>query len=105
MKVLRLPTLELFELDLKREGEGRLWNWRLLAINGEPLAHGTGEKYGAFSSPRSAWLSALRTMRAFHSAIAGVEENVPSPRKGVPLIFGDENGPKIRVLRKESLPQ
>jgi hypothetical protein len=92
-----LPLLEIFELDV-HDRKFRLWNWRLIAINGEPMAHGTGERFGAFASPRSAWLNFLRVADILGARFSAAQKATP-PAGAWGLFFLEDGRPFLSYRR------
>jgi hypothetical protein len=93
----RMATLELYALrnNKHRREDERRWNWRLLGANGEPLARGSGERNGGFSTPIRAWYNALLTASIFHGALPQ-----PMPKVGKPMmVINGDARPHLRVRR------
>jgi hypothetical protein len=96
----KLPVLTLYVINQDLRAY-KLHNWRLAGANGEPLASGTGEEYGAFKSAKSAWLNSLKTANAFGSKRFAFRPSVMKvPRLGADfVVLDDRDRPFLRVRR------
>lgn len=98
----RLPTIELYETRGQEPGNQdveTMYNWRLIAANGEKLARGSGAKYGLFRYASTAWANLLLTVKAFHG---GFVPTAPPPQ-GTDIVLLTTNinpKPRLRIKRQ-----
>lgn len=100
-----LPTVTLYTIKRKaRVGTKHrdatpaetLYNWRLEQTNHEPMSSGTGEKWGAFKSVRSAWNNLRTTMLIF----GGYTLNRAVIAMDADIVILDNGGePALRIRR------
>lgn len=98
-----LPTLELYEQRRARKNRidgteiPRTFNWTIHAVNGEPLARGSGEFRGGFKTWATCWKNARLTCFAFGGD--RLPERLPRPGSDLAVFDEEDGNPVLRIRR------